>query len=51
MTHKEERRRSTDKLADIICACETEKLKRALADSEAHCIASDKRIVDLEFYL
>lgn len=36
MTHKEERRRSTDKLASIICACEVETLKRALADSEEH---------------
>lgn len=34
MTIKE-RRRSLDKLADIICACDNEKLKKALADSEA----------------
>lgn len=51
MTHKEERRRSTDKLADIICACETEKLKLALADSEAEVAAKEKRISELEFFL
>ena len=32
-------------------AFDNEKLRAALADSGAHCIASDKRIVELEFYL